>query len=127
MAMTVGGVTTGKRQPPFVDAPRRVTRWGISSAGVAVKYDSAMNVQDVLLVWLRMVTATKDSLKTALEVTAKPGGTVAVVPDSGDDLGVGATGSTNFIYPGGFRAEYNAHAPGTWRVEVPLKYIAVGV
>jgi hypothetical protein len=125
--MTVAGVTTGARQTPFVDEPRRITRWGRSMAGTISKYDAAINAQYVTLVWWRMPTATKNSLKTALEVTYKPGGTVAVAPDTGDDLGVGASGSTNFIYRGGFRAEYNETKPGTWRVTVPLLYIATGV
>ena len=124
--MTVAGVTTGARQLPFVDEPRRVVSVGRSAAGVVVKFDHAVNVQRVALVWWRMSTSTKNSLKSALEVTTKPGGSVAVVPDSGDDLGVGASGSTNFVYRG-MRAEYNEKSAGTWRVTVELEYIATGV
>ena len=124
--MTVAGVTTGARQPPFVDEPRRVVSVGRSAAGVVVKFDHAVNVQRVTLVWWRMSTSTKNSLKTALEVTYKPGGTIAVVPDSGDDLGVGASGSTNFTYRS-MVAEYNEKRPGTWTVTVNLEYIATGI
>jgi hypothetical protein len=93
-------------------------------AGVATKFDAGYNDQIVTLVFWRLSAETKDLLKAALETTTKPGGTVAVVPNSGDDLGVGAVGSTDFIYRGGFRAEYAAHGTLTWKVTVPLEYIA---
>lgn len=120
--MTIGGVNVGARQPPAPITPLRAGNYGISAAGDVQAYDSGRNIQEVVLTFRRLSTSTMNSLKAALESTAKPGGTVAVTPDSGDDLGVGASGSTNFTYTrGGFRADYAS--AGYWEVTVRLLYI----
>lgn len=119
--MTIGGVDVGYRKRPVTDEPGRVTSYGISMAGVSQQYDFALNNQRVEIVLPYLSTATKNSLKIALESTAKPGGTVSVTPDAWDDLGVSASGATDFIYVS-FRAA--VVRAGYWEAVVVLRYIA---
>ena len=120
--MTIGGVNCGARQPPAVNDPDQWISTGVSMARDSVQISFAGVDQLVKIHFSRMTQSTHDSLKTALETTAKPGGIVAVVPDSGDDLGIGAGGSVNLIYQkNGFRSTY---LYGTYfAVDITLRYL----
>ncbi|MEW6511883.1 MAG: hypothetical protein AB1428_13105 [Bacteroidota bacterium] len=118
--MTIGGVSCGERSN---QATRKWKDWvsiGISTSGAVTRTDFGKREYDVAINFNLLPTATVTSLETALQ-SAKKGGVVAVVPDSGDDLGIGASGSTNLVYMD-YQAQY---VPvGYWNVTILFKYYA---
>jgi hypothetical protein len=81
-----------------------------------------MTNQIVPLTLAFVSTAGRMNLQSVLESTTKPGGIVSVTPDSGDDLGVGAVGATNFFYvPNSFVA--TMLKPGYWEISLTLRYM----
>jgi hypothetical protein len=96
---------------------------GYSMAGQVQQYDFSLTNQFVPITLAYVSDANRILLQAALETTSKPGGIVSVTPDSGDDLGVGAAGATNFFYvPQSFKA--TMIKPGYWEIELLLRYIA---
>jgi hypothetical protein len=92
-------------------------------AGTVQQYDFNLTNQLIPVTLAYVSDATRVLLQAALEETSKPGGIVSVTPDSGDDLGVGAGGATNFFYvPNSFRA--TMLKPGYWEIDLTLRYIA---
>ena len=118
--MTIGGVNCGERSNHARRGWRDWVSIGISTSGAVTRSDFGKREFDVPVNFNLLPTATAVSLETALQ-SAKKGGVVAVVPDSGDDLGIGASGSVNLVY-----MDYNAtYVPvGYWNVTVLFKYFA---
>jgi hypothetical protein len=122
--MTIGGVSCGERTTVALDQPRRWISAGISKSGAVSVTDFGKTVQEVPIVFRLMSESTKNSLKTALMTSTGVWGTVSITPDSGDDLQVGASGATNFIFLS-FLAEYEAPGPSGpyWTVTVRVMKI----
>jgi len=117
--MTIAGVSLGERS---AEAARDWQDWvslGFSTAGVLTRYDFGKRLFPITVVFNQMIYATVQSLETALQ-TAKIGGTIAVVPDAGDDLGCGISGSTNMVFMG-YHADFVGG--GYWKVVINLQYI----
>ena len=120
--MTIGGVSVGSRKRPVTVNPNRVVAVGYSMAGSVQQYDFSIVNQIVDITLAYVSDANRILLQAALEDTSLPGGTVSVTPDSGDDLGVGASGATDFFYvPRSFRAVMLK--PGYWEISLQLRYL----
>jgi len=118
--MTVGGVSGLTRQRPATITPSRVTTVGYSMDGTVQQYDFAIVNQPIEISLPFVSDADRILLQAALETTSKPGGTVSVTPDSGDDLGIGASGATSLYYvPNSFRA--SVVKAGYWRIDFTLR------
>ena len=105
--MTIGGTDYGTRSPAqsVVDEPRRWTAMGVSLARSVQTLDFGGTEQDVPVFFQLMTEANKNTLKSYLMSTVKPYGVVAITPDSGDDLGIGASGSVSLIFMN-FKAQW---------------------
>lgn len=66
-------------------------------SGAIVRQDFGVREDPVICTFALMEKTTLDSLLAALDAV-KPGGYLTVVPDSGDDLGIGATSSVELIF-----------------------------
>jgi hypothetical protein len=117
--MTIGGVNVGYRNPPGVKQQTVFVSAGIAASGAVTQNDFGLKQQDIVLHFSLMSETTLDSLRTALDTTAKPFGAVTVVPDSGDDLGAGITTSTSLIYVSPIRAQFVA--PGKYAVDLMFR------
>jgi hypothetical protein len=120
--MTIGGTDYGYRATPtgqVLEQPRRWTSAGISLAGDVIAYDYGVNEQGVPITFVGLTTSQKDTMKSYLMNTIKPYGTCSVTPDSGDDLGIGATGATNLIFVS-FEAVYMA--VNLWQINIVFNY-----
>jgi hypothetical protein len=98
-------------------------RWssiGISASGQVTALDFGVKEADIVVTFDGMSTSLKNSIKSYLMDTIKAGNTVSVVPDAGDDLGVGATGATNmsFISMSSTLEAYNA-----WTMTITFKHL----
>ena len=115
--MTIGGINCGPRTTA-ADTPVRWLSVGISMNADITVSDFNKKAQDIP-VRLEMITQTvKDNLKTVLIDTVKPYGIVSVTPDSGDDLGIGASGATNLF----FISYQGTYVRGVyWNVDVLLR------
>ena len=97
--MTINAVDYGPRNgPQILDLPRRWTSFGVSQAAVVTVVDHAHTEQDIPVKFSVMSATNKDTLKTYLMTTIKPGGAVSVTPDTGDDLGIGASGAVSLTF-----------------------------
>jgi hypothetical protein len=83
--------------------------------------DYGAKIQDIPIAFALMAATTKDSLKAALMDTVKPGGVASVTPDSGDDMGIGASGATNLIFLE-MRSEWVYS--DKWKVELLFKRVS---
>jgi hypothetical protein len=94
--MTIEAVDVGPRLVPASVHPEDWTSTGVSMAGIATRQDFGITKTDVQ-VNLMLTAATLSSLQAALGAVRR-GGYATVVPDSGDDLGIGATSSVELVY-----------------------------
>ena len=116
--MTIAGVSCGPRTKPAVDEPTRATVYGVSAAGSVTSQDFGRKFQDIPITFALMTATTKDSLKSALMDTIKPGNLASVTPDSGDDLGIGAAGAVDLTFIG-YKASYVTGV--RWKVELMFR------
>lgn len=72
-------------------------------AGVATRVDFGITKNDVQVA-LQVTASTLSSLRSALNAVRR-GGNATVVPDSGDDLGIGISSSTELLFMD-FSAEF---------------------
>lgn len=101
--MTIEGVNVGARVLPATIKPEYWTSTGISMAGVPTRVDFGITKNDVA-VSLQVTATTLASLRSALNAIRR-GGLATVVPDSGDDLGIGISASTELLFMD-FSAEF---------------------
>ncbi len=119
--MTIGSIDCGYRvatKEDMVDNPNRWYSAGVSMAGVTTAFDFGVKEQDIPITFIGLSNTVKDNLKSYLMDTIKPYNTVSVAPDSGDDLGIGASGATNVTFMS-FRAEWISY--NLWTVYIIFK------
>ena len=120
--MTIEGVDFGPRKRPVTVNPSRVVSVGYSMSGGVQQYDFSITNQLIPITLAWVSDTNRRNLQILLESTIKPGGVVSVAPDSGDDLGVGASGATDFYYvPNSFHA--TMLKPGYWEIDLTLRYM----
>ena len=119
--MTIQSVDMGKRQPPNQQQPKYWVSVGVSMARSTVPLDFGGYECDVECYWRRVSTSTRQSLETAL--ASKQWQAVSCALDSGDDLGLGLSGTVSLTYVGNsYRFE---HLAGDyWSVWLTLRKYA---
>lgn len=118
--MIIGSVTLERRSNEgIVEEPQRWYSAGLSEAADVSRLDFGHKQQDVTIVFATLTEALKNSLKSYLMDTAGQFGTVSVTPDTGDDLGIGATEAVylTFISFQAKRVAYNI-----WHVTCNFRY-----
>ena len=108
--MLIGTTNYGYRATPegsVIETPTRWTTVGVSLAGTVTTYDYGVKEEYIPITFIGLTTAQKNVMKAYLMNTIKPYGTVSITPDSGDDLGIGASGATNVKFVS-FEAVYLA-------------------
>lgn len=121
--MLIGAIDVGYRVATKEDMSDNPNRWhsaGVSMAGDVTAYDFGVTEQDIPITFIGLSQSLKDSLKSYLMTTIKPYNTVSITPDSGDDLGIGASGATNVTFVS-FSASWIAY--NIWQVNLLFKRI----
>ena len=111
----------GKRQPPQVVNPLYWYSVGVSMARSIVPIDFGGYECDVECYWRRVSTSTRQALETAL--STKNWQTISVDCDSGDDLGIGASGTISIKYVGNSYRFQHLHGD-FWEVWITLRKYA---
>jgi hypothetical protein len=119
--MKIAEADYGYRSLPAVDQPQYWTNYSAVMDGTMAAVNLGRRIHDIPIVFRNMSDTNKSALKWTLDAVL-PGGTVAIEPDTGDDMQIGISSETNFIFLS-FSAEVAATGP-LWDVTILVRYVA---